>query len=123
MKRSPIKRTAMKRGTRRSSYARRERDMAFMGWVKLQPCLLADEGGCEGVVEADHAGERGLGRKAPDDTCIPLCTGHHRHRTDYSGPFRGWTGVQMRAWLNDAIERTRARFERRHARGLVELPF
>jgi len=85
--RGPERRTA-KADRRRSAYAQRERDTDRMVWIKSQPCcapliaaratLPVDFGPCDGVVEADHAGARGLGRKAGDDTCIPLCVRHHR---------------------------------------------
>ena len=65
-------------------------------------------GPCEGVFEADHAGERPYGRKSDDDTAICVCSLHHKNRTDYKGPFDGWTGAQMRAWCDPRIEETRA---------------
>lgn len=64
-------------------------------------------GVCGGVVEADHTGQRPVGRKASDDTAIPMCSVHHRQRTDYSGVFRGYTGPLMRTWCDEMIERTR----------------
>lgn len=68
----------------RTSYASRKRDTAFMLWIKHQPCCATgmdprlDTGSCDGPVEADHAGQRGLSHKADDSTCIPLCRRHHR---------------------------------------------
>lgn len=70
---------------------------------------------CEGAVEADHAGERPFGRKADDDTAIPLCRKHHRERTDYTGAFRGYTAVSMRLWCDWAISLTRALLGKRSA--------
>jgi len=112
-----VKRTALKRKTplrRRTrlrpfgntKYRRRERDVDFMLFVLTQPCAvrsLARAGACDGRVQADHAGARGLGVKAPDDTCIPLCMKHHGQRTDYRGFFKNWKGPQMRAWADLAI--------------------
>lgn len=95
---------------KRSKYATRERDFVYMGWVKQQPCMAIGMSQCIGAVEADHAGERPMGRKAPDDTCIPLCNHHHRQRTDFSGPFRPWDKQRMRAWLDDCIATTRTRY-------------
>lgn len=63
---------------------------------------------CEGHVQADHAGVRGLGQKADDSTCIPLCRKHHRERTDYAETFYDWDGADMRVWCDWAIEKTRA---------------
>lgn len=92
----------MRRGAKRSAYATRERDSAFMLWVKTLPCWARGLSQCGGVIEADHAGARGLGRKADDDTCIPLCMLHHRQRTDFTGPFKAWGRLRMRQWLADA---------------------
>lgn len=109
----------IRRGRRRS---RRVRDDAFMGWVKTLRCCAADaaclaaelgeisyaDAACSpGFVEADHAGPRGLGQKADDDTCIPLCAKHHRERTDFSGAFRSWDQRRMREWIEDMVARTR----------------
>jgi len=123
MKRGPSKpatpQTKPKKLTRRlkrkTKYARRERDFEYMKWVKTQPCLLAGvegAGPCTGVVEADHAGlERGIGMKAPDDTCIPLCSGHHLDRHACTGFFRGRPKDWKRAWRVNAIAVTRTRYE------------
>ena len=83
--------------------------------VKLLPCAFADVSPCSGVVEADHAGRRALGRKADDTTCIPACNLHHRQRTDHSGPFRPWTREQMREHLERAVEQTRAQLAGEYA--------
>lgn len=95
-----------------SRYRNRARDFAYMGAVKLLPCLLrgvAGAGDCDGPVEADHAGERAFARKAPDDTCIPLCRRHHRDRTDMRGIFKTFDRVAMRAWCDERIAETRRR--------------
>jgi hypothetical protein len=94
--------------SRRSRYARRERDTDYMLACKLLPCAFAEVSTCGGPVEADHAGRRALGRKADDTTVIPACSLHHRQRTDFSGPFRVWTRERMREHLRRAIEETQA---------------
>lgn len=112
---------------RKSKYARRPRALAYMQWVKTLPCWFyglaisrieiddaigmaysvpAPVTRCDGPIEADHAGDRPLGIKAHDRTCIPLCRKHHRDRTDYRGYFSDLSGEQMRAWCNTAIEMT-----------------
>jgi hypothetical protein len=61
-------------------------------------------GTCTGPVEADHAGSRGIGPKAHDSTCIPLCSYHHR-----ASRFpRSWPQAQRRAWLLAAVTYTQA---------------
>ena len=103
MKRSPIRR---KPRAERSAYANRPRDFSYMGRVKSLACCALDLGGCDGPIEADHAGRRGLSHKADDLTTIPLCRLHHRQRHDFSGPFKTWERDDMRAFLVGAIHRT-----------------
>lgn len=58
-----------------------------MRWIKTLPCAVCGRTGSE----ASHTGPRGLGQKAPDEQCIPLCPDHHRHRRDaldVAGPRR-----------------------------------
>ena len=109
MKRTPIKRRARLR-SRRSTQRRssRVRDTAYMLRVKELPCAAWLMSPCGGVVEADHAGRRGLGQKCPDNETIPICTTHHRERTDFSGAFKDWDQSMMRAWLASEIAATQA---------------
>lgn len=94
----------------RSRYADRDRDTDRMLWVKTRPCSVVAhprawmrETMCGGPIEADHAGRRGLGQKAGDDTCIPLCSQHHRERTDHHGAFFLGTKAQLREWLDFVV--------------------
>lgn len=84
-----------------------------MVWAKTQPCVARHLGRCSGEVEADHSGWRGLSQKADDATCVPLCTGHHRDRTDFSGAFKHWDRAMMRQFLEHHSAVTRAEYERR----------
>lgn len=78
-------------------------------WVRTLRCLCRGPGEtCTGVVEAHHAGRRGMGRRAHDDTAIPLCTGHHRAFHDNAGPFKGRKKAELRAWAAAAIAATQA---------------
>ena len=86
----------------------------MMLWVKSLGCAAHALGGCAGPIEADHAGRRGLGRKADDDTCIPLCQLHHHDRHAFAGVFRTWNQPMMRAFLERAIEMTRAAWNARN---------
>ena len=112
-----IRRTALRRRTwlkarGDTKYRRRERDLEFMTWVRRQPCIMRELPAsdvltfCSGPVEADHMGARGLGQKADDGTCVPMCRGHHRERTDHAGTFRPLTRDELRAWRAVVIERT-----------------
>lgn len=69
-----------------STYKKRWRDWRRMAWIKEQPCcagldpvVLELAGNCEGVIECDHGGGAGMGRKNLDESgCLPLCSRHHR---------------------------------------------
>lgn len=61
---------------------------------------------CDGEIHAHHAGERGLGQKASDLTCIPLCQEHHRNWHDCDGPFADWSKEKRQEFAGAAIEYT-----------------
>lgn len=113
MKRPPLKRSAplrrktwmKQRGD--TKYRSRPRFIDYMKWIKRRPCCarILAETTCYGPVEADHAGKRGVGQKADDRTCIPLCRKHHQERNDFHGAFKTWNHDQMRQWLDANIER------------------
>lgn len=90
----------------------RVRDRDFLSWIHSQPCCAQGIPGhvCAGRIEADHAGQRPLGRKADDDTCIAICSQGHRERTDFSGPFKHWSRDEMRAWLAGQIEAHQSKY-------------
>lgn len=93
---------ARRRSTPRRSD--RVRDGAYMAAVRTMSCLLASSRStCDGVIEADHVGARGLGQKASDRTCVPLCTRHHGERHSASGAFRGMDQAALRRWKKWAI--------------------
>jgi hypothetical protein len=87
----------------------RRRDPDYMARVRELPCILMRCGGCWGRMEANHAGERPVGRKCDDDETVPMCSAHHRWWTDAQGGFYGWSRELRRAWSEWAIEQTRAR--------------
>lgn len=125
------RRTRLSARSKTNSYRKRPRDLEYMRWVKRQPCIVRTlsphsfiryehgrvwpmpPSSCQGPVEADHAGDRGIGQKADDRTCIPLCQNHHRERTDHLRSFRPLTRDELRAWRTAAIERTQAAWENR----------
>lgn len=119
MKRSPLRR---KRAThRRSGRLHWPEYMACVREFRCYACVfLRFEEPLRHVgvnwygSEADHQGEHPYGRKADDDTCVPMCEYHHRLRTDGFLPdesIKGYKRVskeEMRAWCSVAIEATRA---------------
>lgn len=127
-KREQETREFLRSTSKRSRYSARPRDTAFMMFVKTQPCAAAEldlmpwlplprdartasAARCDGPIEADHMGRRPVGRKAADDTCVPLCKRHHVARTGHSGLFRDATQEQLRAWTSWWI----AEIQRRYA--------
>ncbi len=137
----PLKKLGANHANRKApKYRNRERAWPYMGFVKSLACcasvnvlaemtLAAERRGestplwwagavawhtpCAGDIEADHAGRRGIGQKASDATCIPLCRQHHRERTDHTGAWRGMNQAQARAFLIDAIAYTQSVARRR----------
>jgi hypothetical protein len=118
-----LRRSRFMRSHRKSKYARRPRDFVFMSWVRTRPCVVSvlapflflstpeqaakfKATPCSGHVEADHAGDRGIGQKADDSTCIPMCSSHHAQRHAHSGIFFQFTQLELRAWRTEAITRT-----------------
>lgn len=111
---------------KRSKYARRPRDMPRMLWTKHQPCAVGSligvelwlspvpPGRCSGPVEAHHAGVRGVGQKATDDTVIPLCAGHHRALTDRAGAFAGWPRGAVKRWEMAMVALYQERYRLEH---------
>jgi len=100
-----------------TKHSERQRDYDRMTFVKLQPCLLREvdgAGACEGwvigVVDADHAGQRAGFHRAADDTVIPLCSRHHRDRTESRGYFATLTRGERLEWRLRAIEATQAKY-------------
>lgn len=96
---------ARRKEPRRSS---RARDSAYLRFVRKLPCVAGVLSKCDGHVNADHAGRRGMRQKCDDTNAISLCELHHRQRDDFSGPFRTWDQAAMRAWLAKHIEETQA---------------
>ncbi len=110
--RKPLKRKTRlkpKRSTPRKSG--RVRDEAYLDAVRALPCYVC---GWEAPSDPDHQGEHPYGRKANDDTAVPMCRPCHSKRTDGYIPFlgEGWIRVNkgsMRAWCDVAIAATRAK--------------
>ena len=85
------------------------RNPAYVTWVRSLFCVLSSLRECWGRTEPHHAGKKpGVGLKAADDTCIPLCVRHHRELEDKSGFFKGWAKDEMRTWEDAMIAETQA---------------
>jgi len=96
-------------------------DKDFVAWVHTQTCLAAELDPCEGRLHAHHAGERGLGQRAHDRTCIPLCEKHHRAWHDVRWPFSFMTREERREWRDRAIADTQWRHD--HPKTQREIPW
>lgn len=148
-RKTPLKRKPMRRGKRKNKYARRERDMAYMGWVRNRVCSMMQMGawlmmrgepegerllalwqgpldfdGCRGQIEAHHAGDRAYGHKSEDAATIPMCERHHRGDdigiTRRRGPFAGWPRGAVHQWELAMIELHQARYAA-HVAGMQEV--
>lgn len=104
MKRSALKRTTRLR-PRRPTPRRSERvvDEAFLAFVRTLPCASC---GDELGVQAHHAGPHPLGRKASDDTAIPLDGPCHGALHDGRAKFADQP--RRRRWEALVIEATRS---------------
>lgn len=120
-RKTPLERgSRLKRSTRLAPRRERQRrsgrklDPDFLAIVRTLPCVARDILGhvCFGPTDPDHLGPRPYGRKADDDTAVPLCRRAHEQRTDYPGPssgiFREWPRAFMAEWKEHQIERARA---------------
>lgn len=109
--------------------AKRERDhdFAYMAFVRARACAihgmmdprsvgLVTVFECFRAAQAHHAGTRGLGQRAPDRTCIPLCARHHRDLHDATGVFLGWSKAQRREWQDERIAEMQALYASHGAR-------
>lgn len=105
-------RTRMKRKAPRRVEKRRHM-RPYLAFIHAMPCCCelgvtrdgrnVRDSMCTGAIEANHAGKKpGIGLKAPDSTCIPMCHGHHADWTEHRGLFRGWSPDDRREWA-DAI--------------------
>lgn len=122
------RRTPLRRGGRLSRKtalkAKRERprrgprrDRAYMDRVKELPCCAPGApAGCWGSIDPSHTGERGLGQKADDWTCIPKCRGHHEAWECHHGVFAGWSKERRREWAAAEVVRVQALYLARLAR-------
>ena len=92
----------------------RVRDDEYLAVVRTMRCYVCQR---VGPSDPDHMGPHPLGRKADDDTCVPMCRLHHQERTDVTGVFRGFDRAAMSSWCDDAIADTRASVYSRLGRG------
>jgi hypothetical protein len=115
-----IRTTWMRRRRATPRRSDRERNPEFMEFVRRQPCSVRVDPPdpnritpCSGRVEADHMGDRAMGRKADDDTCAPMCHAHHVQRSSHHGSFRDLMKPELREWRARQIERTQAAWRAR----------
>lgn len=102
----------------------RKRDPRFLEFVRERPCIamgLTDTR-CLGRVHAHHAGPRPHGRKADDDTCIPLCAKHHARYHDTGKVFPSLNKEEHRMWFEAAIRYTRDAYMRHAIKELEGVP-
>jgi len=50
------------------------RDESYRRWIRSWPCIAC---ATRRGIEAAHTGPHGIGQKASDLSCIPLCHAHH----------------------------------------------
>lgn len=100
----------------------RERDNAYLAWLRRQPCRIAwSDHGCAGPVEAAHlryadlsAGRSnpGLQRKSDDRWATSLCGHHHREQHAHGNERAWWARYGL-----DGSEVARAQYAQFQAEG------
>lgn len=90
-------------------------DPARLEWVRGETCAVwwrvSRRYPCEGRTEACHEGPKpGMSMKCDDAQTMPMCTAHHRQWTDHVGMFKGWSKERRRAWADERIAETTARY-------------
>lgn len=119
--RHPLRRSTRLRAKRWGIKWRRPRrldragsDLARLGWIHEQPCLLLSfdpDHRCSGRMEAAHEGRKpGVSMKCPDSETVPFCTGAHKQWQQHKGWFRGWPKATRREWMNERIAEVTARY-------------
>lgn len=91
------------------------RDEEYKAWIRDQKCFICAmlDMPQKSRTEAAHVGAvRGLGQKAPDDSCVPACSDHHT-RSPLS-----LHRLQLRVWdwLGISREVIIARYQRAYAK-------
>lgn len=106
--RKPLKRSWIKR-RRPRRLSRPGSDLAYLGWLHKQPCILALSHRCERGIQASHLRHHtGLGLKEPDRNAIPMCAKLHEEWEQHRGVFKGWTNWERFCWFTRAIAATLA---------------
>lgn len=100
LRRTPLK----KHPTRRKPYP--GEDPAYRRWLRENcKCVVCRKFGVPqtftgqfGKIEAAHSASGGMGTKAPDSTCAPLCMGHHQRQHSMGMPaFEARYGIDLKA--------------------------
>jgi hypothetical protein len=66
---------------------------AYKQWLRGRPCAAKHISECSGKMESAHTPDpasKGVGTKAADRNCIPLCQAHHRLHTN-----KGWSAIGL----------------------------
>lgn len=102
---------AWKASTLPGAKDKRQRDPAFLAYLRRQPCAAAHLGGCSGPIEAAHirysdaaSGVRNPGMQAKnhDRHANPLCHAHHQHDQHKRRERDFWSAVGVDAYANAA---------------------
>lgn len=111
-----LKRTGITRRPRKTRRADEERrDPQYTTEVRRLPCIARSSmTSCGGPIHAHHAGVRpGMGIKADDMSCIPLCAIHHHELHSLGGSFGPRYIPNLRLWQDQAVLQTMAEVLRR----------
>lgn len=80
-------------------------EVAYKKWLRGRPCAAKHISPCWGKMEAAHTPDpmsKGVGTKAADHNCIPLCQTHHKLHTN-----KGWSAIGL---TRESARRTAAAY-------------
>lgn len=79
-------------------------DPKYTSWVRTLKCCAC---GAHPPTHAHHMTGAGMGKRAHDDTCIPLCVRCHSDLHGFRGRFANMSREERRLWQEKHVADTR----------------
>ena len=118
-RKTPMRRTAMKRGPTKVRSAKEGGDPVYLDWIRSLDCC-----GCntKPPCHPHHSTGAGMGLKSSDREAMPLCWRCHRDFHDGKGVFDGWGRDARRVWQELQVERALYLYGRLYPEKLLNAP-
>ncbi len=137
MKRTPLKRNAMKRKPRKERTVKVDgvrvsiEEPEYLAWLRTQNCfacmqLRRKRGASVGIPqiggsEAAHVGKGSMGKKCPDREAIPLCFWHHREGPTSEHKLTGNNGQEFWDYWGEDRYEVMAEYRRQYEEHIREI--